>query len=482
MEKPAAIRDRDAEWEDLIRIWRRASPELVFILGRRRVGKSFLLARFARAAGGIYYQATKRTENEQLTRLSTLVGEHFDDPALRHGGPFPDWEGLFRYVAERADDEPFLFVLDEFPYLSAAAPALPSILQSLWDHEWPETRMKLVLSGSHITAMKRLEDADQPLYGRRTARIDIEPFDHVHSAEFVPGYSVTDRLRAYGIFGGVPGHLALLDAAESLGENVALQMLCPTGRLLDEAQHMLDAFLADAQVHYSVIEAIAGGERTWNGITKRVGRDGGSLSRAMKWLIEMRLVERVVPITEANPQKSKRSLYRITDPYVAFWHRFVSPMHSAGMVGLAPGDRLWTEQVLPRLDDYMGGAFESVCRDFARRGNGLPFQPIRVGEWWDAGSHNEVDVVALGADAQVLVGECKWGDARGSDLIKLRTRANLLVQDLKGGPHQMHFAIFSGGAVAPEVQREVQAGRVLHFPADALYLELPRREGQVARG
>jgi len=469
MKKPAAIVDRDAEWEDLIRIWGRASPDLVFILGRRRVGKSFLLARFAQATGGIYYQATKRTENEQLARLSTLVGEHFADPALRHGGPFPDWEGLFRYVIDRARGEPFLFVLDEFPYLSAAAPALPSILQSLWDHEWPETRIKLVLSGSHITAMKRLEDSDQPLYGRRTARIDIEPFNHTHSAEFVPGYSVTDRLRAYGIFGGVPGHLALLDAGEPLGRNVALQMLSPTGRLLDEAQHMLDAFLADAQIHYSVIEAIAGGERTWNGITKRVGREGGSMSRAMKWLIEMRLVERVVPITEANPKKSKRSLYRLTDPYVAFWHRFVSPMISAGMVGLAPGERLWREQVLPRLDDYMGGAFESVCREFTRRGNGLPFQPLRVGEWWDAASQNEVDVVALGAGAQVLIGECKWGDARGSDLTKLRARADSLVRELKGGPHQVHFAIFSRGGVTPEVQQEVQAGRVFHFPADYLY-------------
>lgn len=469
MEKPTAIHDRDAEWTELARIWQRPTPELVFVLGRRRVGKSFLLSRFARAAKGIYYQATRRTETEQLARLSTLVGEHFDDPALRHGGPFPDWEGLFRYVAERAGGEPFLFVLDEFPYLSAAAPALPSILQSLWDHEWPESRMKLVLSGSHITAMKQLEDADQPLYGRRTARIEIEPFDYFHAAEFVPDYSAMDRLRAYGAFGGLPGHLALLDAGESLGDNVAKQMLRPTGRLLDEAQHMLDAFLGDAQVHYSVIEAIAGGERSWNGITKRVGRDGGSLSRAVQWLIDMRLVERVVPITEANPQKSKRTLYRIIDPYVDFWHRFISPMNSAGMIGLAPAERLWTDQVQPRLDDYMGGVFESVCRDFVRKGQGIPLQPIRVGEWWDSGSQNQVDVVALGAEGQLLVGECKWGTVRGSDLMKLRVRANLLIQDLAEAPHPVHLAIFSGGAIAPEVEREVKAGRVLHFPAASLY-------------
>jgi AAA+ ATPase superfamily predicted ATPase len=185
----------------------------------------------------------------------------------------------------------------------------------------------------------------------------------------------------------------------------------------------------------------------------------------------MRIIERVVPITESNPQKSKRALYRITDPYVAFWHRFVSPMISAGMIGLASGERLWAEQVQPRLDDYMGGVFESVCRAFARHGDSLPFHPIRVGEWWGAGSQNEIDVVALGADGQLLVGECKWGDVRGSDLTKLRTRANLLLQDLGGGPYQVHLAFFSGGEIAPEVDQEVRDGRVLHFPAESLYPE-----------
>ena len=469
MEKPQALRDRDTEWDELVRIWRRPTPELVFVLGRRRVGKSFLLGRFARAVHGVYYQATKRTENEQLIRLSALIGEHFQDPALRHGGPFPDWEGLLRYGTERAGPEPFLIVLDEFPYLSAAAPALPSILQSFWDHDWPDTRVKVVLSGSHVTAMRRLEDADQPLYGRRTARIDIEPFDPVHAAGFVPTYSARDRLRAYGVFGGVPGHLALLDPAQPLGHNVAQHVLRPSGRLLDEAQHMLDAFLADAQVHYSIIEAIAGGERTWNGITRRVGRDGGSLSRAMQWLIEMRLVERTVPITETHPLKSKRALYRITDPYVAFWHRFVSPMVSAGMIGLSPGEHLWSEYVEPRLNDYMGSIFESVCRSFVRRGVQLPFRPIRVGEWWDGNSQNEIDVVALGAEGQVLAGECKWGGARTSDLAKLRARADLLVEELGGGPRELHYALFTGGEIAPEVALEARSGAVLHFPAEALY-------------
>lgn len=466
--KPPDVFDRDAEWRTLATLWGKPRPDLVFAVGRRRVGKSFLLSRFVREVGGIYYQATRRTEAEQLGSLSRVVGEHFDDPALRHGVAFPSWEDLFGYLTSRADGAPFFFVLDEFPYLAAAAPALPSIIQSLWDHQWPQTRIKLVLSGSYITAMNRLEEMDQPLYGRRTGKLMIKPFSFADAARFMPGYEIRDQLVAYGLFGHLPGHLALLEPDRPLAENVADAMLTPTGRLLDEAQHMLDAFTGEAHVHYSIIEAIAAGEHTWSGITKRVGRSGGSLLRPLQWLEEMQVIARVVPATESTPQKSRRALYRIVDPYVAFWHRTVARLVNAGSLGLVPPERLWEEVVAPDLDDYMGSVFEEVCRDFVRQTDRLPFRPLRVGEWWDATSQNQVDVVALGSRGELLVGECKWGRVTAAHRATLRARAEMVAAEL-GKIQKVHTALFTArGEADDEVRREAAAGTVLLFTAEDL--------------
>jgi uncharacterized protein len=466
--RPADLFDRDAEWGTLAGLWDKARPDLVFVVGRRRVGKSYLLSRFVKEAGGIYYQATRRTEAEQLGSLSRVIGTHFDDPALRAGVPFPSWEDLLEYLTARADGDPFFFVLDEFPYLAAAAPALPSIIQNLWDHRWPRTRMKLVLSGSYITAMNRLEEVDQPLYGRRTAKLIVRPFGFGDAAAFMPQYSVRDQLVAYGLFGHLPGHLALMDPGHTLAENVAETMLSPAGRLVDEAQHMLDAFAPDAHVHYSVIEAIAAGEQTWSGITRRVGRSGGSLLRPLQWLEEMQVIARVVPITETTPQRSKRVLYRIVDPYVAFWHRTVARLVNAGSLGLVEPMRLWDEVVVPGLDDYMGTVFEDVCRDFVRRSDRIPFRPLRVGEWWDASSQNQVDVVAVGGRGELLVAECKWGRVTGAHLATLRERAQRLASELSG-VRRVHTALFTGrGEADEEVQREVQAGNTLLFSGEDL--------------
>jgi AAA+ ATPase superfamily predicted ATPase len=464
--KPAEIVDRDREWQALRTVWSSGKPELAFVIGRRRVGKSFLLSRFAREVKGLYYQATQRTEAEQLAKLSYAIGEHFEDRALRQGVSFPDWEALLGYLTERADASPFLLVLDEFPYMSDAAPALPSILQNWWDHHWPGTQLKLVLSGSHITAMRQLEAAQQPLYGRRTRRLVLAPFGPGDMSAFVPAYDPVARLETYGVFGGLPGNLSLIDPGLDLAGNGAALLLDPAGRLVDEAQHMLDAFLGDAAVHYSIVEAVATGDHTWKGITSRIGRSGGSMIRPLEWLIDMHVLTRTVPITESDPRKSRRVLYRVTDPYVAFWHRFVAPLAAVGSIGLVDPLALWHTVIAPQLPDYMGFVYEEACRHAVRRGRlVLPFTPVRVGEWWDATSTRQIDVVALGGDREMLAGECKWGDVTARELAALEQRAQLLATEL-GGVRRMHLVVFSGsGRFDAGVKAAIKAGRLLGYTA-----------------
>ena len=179
----------------------RPDPALLFGVDRRRAGKSWVLARFARAVEGIYYQATRRTETEQLAALSLIIGRRFTDTAPLRGVSFPTREDLFAYLTVHAARTPLLVVLDEFPYLAETAPALPSILQDVWDHQWINTQIKVVRNGSHISAMRRLEEADQPLYGRRTGRLVFPPFHVEHVRAFVPGYDIRDarsRFRSRG--------------------------------------------------------------------------------------------------------------------------------------------------------------------------------------------------------------------------------------------------------------------------------------------
>jgi len=197
---------------------------------------------------------------------------------------------------------------------------------------------------------------------------------------FVPDCDARDVLLTCGIFGGLPGHLALLRPDENLATNIARLILDPSGRLAAAAERMLDASLGEADVHYSIIQAIATGEQTWKNITQRVGEPSGSVSRPRKWLEEMQYVARIIPVTE-NALTSRRTLYRIVDPYIAFWHRFVAPLLATGETSLSAADVLWAGRVAPGLNDYMGRQFEEMCRAWVGRTTRLPFRPSRVGTW-----------------------------------------------------------------------------------------------------
>lgn len=467
--KPAEVHDRAREWELLARFWSSPHPEVGLVLGRRRVGKSHLLTRFARAVDGIYYQATRRSEAEQVRALTRLIGARFDDPALTRGSPFDDWAALLRYLSDRAGDAPLMLILDEFPYLEDASPGVSTVLQSWIDHDLPATRMKVVLSGSYISAMKRLEHADQPLYGRRTLRLAMAPFTYLEAASFVPAWSPRERLLTYGTFGGLPGHLAVVDPARDFTANAVAQLVEPTARLFDEAQHVLDGFHGESEVHYSILAAIARGENTWKGITRRTGKSSGSLSRPLQWLIEMELVRREVPITVDRPERTRRAVYRIADPHLSFWFRLVSPLIQSGTALVVPPAEVWATHIVPRLDEHMGGVLEEVALSFVRRGEGLPFRPHRVGRWWATAPDDEVDVVALGAEGELLVGECKWGAITAADVEALRRRGRRIATEL-GGVRGTSLAVFTGRPVEDAaVRAAISAGEVIRVDLPALF-------------
>ncbi|MDP2959451.1 MAG: ATP-binding protein [Longimicrobiales bacterium] len=470
MQKPSRIVDRDPEWGNLTRMWESDAPELYLVRGRRRAGKSFLLTHFAAAAGGLYYQATKKTGREQLASLTRVVARRFQDPALQRAD-FRSWEDFFGYLLDRAGQERLVLVLDEFPYLVDAEPALPSILQSIWDHQLKQARIKLILSGSHITAMKRLTESDQPLYGRRTGLIQTDPLDYLHAAAFVPTYSPKEKVIAYGVFGGLPGHLTLLDPNASLVENAARQLLDPTARLHEEAVHAFDAFLGDAEVHYSIIHAIANGDVQWQKISNRVGKKSASLSRPLDWLKEMEVIEQYAPITAYPDPSPKSMLYRLKDPYLHFWHRFVAELRAQGIPSVLTPDEIWQEFIAPRLDDHIGQhVFEDVCRQFvtASRHERLPFRAHQAGAWWTTDGQHEIDLVALGPAGQVLLAECKWGDVNRDDVARLEARLAKILPEL-GAVREVHLALFVGGQVDPQIQPRIDAGELLLFTVADLF-------------
>lgn len=398
---------RKRELQGLQRKLARGHPSVVIVLGRRRVGKTRLLLEATRERPTIFYQATRIAGSMSLNLFKAeaerVVGSHplFDGVA--------DWLGALTYLKQVAAERigGLTVVLDEFPYMCDADPALPSVIQKFCDSLREDgTSMNLVLCGSKISFMEELLGEKNPLHGRQTFQLDVGPLPFRDAARFFPDWTPEERLRAYGVFGGIPYYLTLCDPTTSLETNVRELVLAMGAPLSDEPSNLLQAELRDVTRYATILRGIADGCTDSGQIVGRVReiRDASALAPYVRKLEELRLI-RIVRSLDASERERNRRYY-LDDPFLAFWYRFYLPNASALAAGHA--DQVWDHAIAPHLDDYMGLLFEWICRDYIRLFGPelLPSAAREVGGVW--GEDFDIDVAGLLLDGTPFSGECKW--------------------------------------------------------------------------
>lgn len=433
--------------------------ELYVLYGRRRVGKTELLRAFCEGKQHVFFVADLSTEANALAEFTRQIGRAAlgNEEAL---GAFASWDAAFTFLVRHAAGERLVVVLDEFTYLIRASAALPSVLQRLWDTTLQQTRLMLVLCGSYVGLMeKHVLAYDAPLYGRRTAQWQLQPLEFGDARRFLPGYGRADQVRAFGVLGGVPLYLRQFDDRRTLLENVEQRVLTLGSFLYDEPRFLLLQELGEPQRYFSLLEAIAGGRTRQNEIAQAAGLTPTSAAFYLDTLRGLGLIEREVPVTETQPHKSRRGMYRLRDHFFRFWFRFVYPNHSL----LERGETMPVRQrVAQQLDEFTGLPFERLCRDYVwrlHRAGRLGFTPTAIGGWWD--EREEIDVVALG-DSQVLLGECKWA-ARpvGTNVLDELARKAERFRD-RTGARDVQYALFGRAGFTPAlVERARDEGVML---------------------
>ena len=397
--------NRAREIDFLASSWKRPEAQLLVVYGRRRVGKTALLRRFSENLPGLHYVATRLPEAQQLAEMGRSLGAALDDPLLASTG-FQGWDQLFAYLARLP--RRVCLILDELPYLIEANQALSSLWQRAWDEQLAASRAFVVLCGSSVAMMERETlDVRSPLYGRRTGQLKLQPLDFSDARLFFPRYRFEDQVRAFAVAGGIPYYLRLLDDSVPLRRNIRERILGFGAPLREEVEFLVRQELREPRVYFGILSAMASGKHKPAEILNATGLTPSTVGKYITVLQRLGLVRREVPATETRPEKSKRGLYRIADPFVRFWFRFVLPQR-----GLLETGRIdEAAAVINRdLDHFTSAAYEEICRSAVARGlfdaaTGSTWG--RVGRWWSRTA--ELDLLAAApGDSAVLFGEVKW--------------------------------------------------------------------------
>lgn len=464
---------RQEEIAALDRLYGKDAFQMVVLYGRRRVGKTTLIEHFAQGKRTLFFTAKEQSSTLNLRDFSAAIFECFGLPEL---ATFNSWSDAFSFIAKQAaeGDERLVFVFDEFPYAASADPSLPSTLQIAIDHELKHTNTFIVLSGSNEGFMEsKVLGSKSPLYGRRTAQIKLMPFDYFDAAQMIPAvHDPRQLIRYYLTFGGTPYYLAQLDDRASYEENVESLLFDTSGLLYEEPIMLLRQELREPALYNSVLYAVAAGATKPKEVAERTGIEPSSVGKYLKTLEDLGLIVRSVPFGE-NPQRSKRSIYRLKDPFFAYWYRFVGP--NVGAIEAGAGHAVARRRAFgDDLTTYEGKAFEGVCLQWLQRENRcerLPFLASAFGSWWgtDPVEREQVDIDVIAADAQsgeAIFGECKWrNEVNVAEALDVLSGRASLVGDF--GARWLY--LFTKSAVKDSVRRKVARADVRLVDAEGLF-------------
>jgi AAA+ ATPase superfamily predicted ATPase len=460
--------DRDMELAFLERTWNSGRAEFIVVYGRRRVGKTALLRTFCRDRSHTFWVASLSSEAILRQSFTDALWQSSHPDETSAGFNYESWERAFGALAELAQDQRHCVVIDEFPYLAGSDPSVPSVLQKVWDERLQHTNLMLVLCGSHIGMMERqVLDYQAPLYGRRTGQMQLRPLPLHASAGLMPHLDPVSQIETYAVLGGIATYWAQFDPQSSLLDNIEQHILNPASYLYQEPLFLLREELQEPRNYFAILQAIAQGRTRLNEVVQITGMDRGPASRYLAILQDLRLVERRVPVTEPQPDKSRKGSYRLRDPFLAFWFRFVAPYVSILESGhTAPVAR----RIESELSTFLGPLFEDICREWltdqAALGR-LPFLPERLGAWWDG--REEIDVVALGPDA-ALFGECKWTSRPvGANVLDdLKRKAHPLLQSAR--LRNAHYALFARSGFTEGLAAQAEHENILLVGPETLVM------------
>ena len=397
--------DRIGETARLRDALSREKSSLVVVYGRRRLGKSTLIKRVL-SDRDVYFIADRSEGQHQRTLLAKVIAQVFSDFDKL---TYPDWESMFRAVNYRADKR-FTLCLDEFPYLVEQSPELPSVLQKIVDEK--QLKYNLVLCGSSQNMMYGLFlDSTAPLYGRADEIMRLAPIRLPYIQEAL-GLDATAAIEEYSVWGGVPRYWELRESRSSLDDAMWHNILSGNGALFEEPIKLFQDDVKDIVKTSTIMSYIGTGANRLSEIAGRCDEPATNLSRPLKKLIDLGFLEKDIPfgIDEKN---AKKSLYKIADPFMAFYYQFVVPNRSF----IELNRRLPIDQALnTHFSEYVSMQWEKMCRDAVTGNlvNGVVYGKAKR-RWGSVlneakkAEQVEFDVVAESIDKKyLLVGECKW--------------------------------------------------------------------------
>ena len=354
---------REKERQILTESFLSDEPEMVAVIGRRRVGKTFLVREVLKDKIDLEFTGIQNTTSKpQIENFHFLVNEFSGNQSDL---PVPkNWLAAFRQLMavlnkKRKIKRKRVLFFDELPWLASKKSGFLEAFGFFWNNWASKQHILVIICGSAASWMiKRVVQNRGGLHNRITRRIHLKAFTLQETETYFNHKNIRlnryQIAQLYMIMGGIPHYLKEVRAGKSAIQNIDDICFSEEGLLRGEFSSLYHALFEKADNHIAIIRALG---QKWKGLTRKEIvhfsglKEGGGITKVLSELIHSGFVTDYYPFGK----KKKQMLYRLTDEYSLFYLHFIENkrLQERGM-----WKRLSQTSV---YQSWSGYAFESLC-------------------------------------------------------------------------------------------------------------------------
>ena len=217
--------------------------------------------------------------------------------------------------------------------------------------------------------------------------------------------------------------------------------------MYNEVEFILKEELREPKSYLSILRAISWSKTKFGEISNDTGLEKNILTKYIDILVKLQLMEKEVPVTEDNLQKSKQGIYKISDNFLRFWFQYVFPYKSDLEI-----ERY--DEVLRKIEETFeaikANTYEMVCRELLSDFRNEIFSFERIGRWWKKGE--EIDIVGVNKKTkEIIFGECKWSDSPVDKSVFYDLKRKSMEVEWNNKERKEYFILFSKSGFTKEM-------------------------------
>jgi AAA+ ATPase superfamily predicted ATPase len=353
---------RTKEIELLEETLKSRKPEMIAVIGRRRVGKTHLISKVFGQFLDFEMTGMQHTAMSlQLANFSSKLTE-FSEPSMPIKTPV-NWLEAFNllqtYLSRKKTNRKAIIFFDELPWIATTRSGFLEALGHFWNDWASRNQVVIIICGSSASWMiQQVVHHKGSLHNRITRLIHLQPFTLGETALFLKNNKVVlnfyQIVEIYMVSGGIPHYLKEVEKGQSVAQNIDRICFSPHGLLKDEFDKLYTSLYNKPEHHIAVIRALA---TKWKGLTRAQlieitgTADGGSFSRI---LVELEQSDFITSVASFN-KKKKDVLYRLIDNYSLFYLKFIDGKRKGSEGSFINLERMQTWKT------WTGYAFENIC-------------------------------------------------------------------------------------------------------------------------